>query len=183
MRFHFTDMRSVKAPERDSGCLDDLSEIFRWSLLAYAQRSVIADFGEPGSRVEFHDSTDFKRNQRSRYFPIVFKKTLFGEERSRLVNVPIGFIEIPRIQCGRGILAPEQISEQIIRGIRTNFERFQSALLQEELLNLAHEDHVIQNCNNRRGFFQKISRSRKANPDEPSAVIILDLDHFKKIND
>ena len=56
------------------------------------------------------------------------------------------------------------------------------AALMAEARRLASTD-TLTGLMNRRAFFEKIEAVRKAKPDSPMSLLLMDLDHFKQVND
>ncbi|MGO4376554.1 diguanylate cyclase, partial [Paenibacillus sp. MCAF20] len=67
---------------------------------------------------------------------------------------------------------------RMVGSVRDITERKQS---EEKMRFLAYHD-TLTGLMNRRRFFEEVS-SATAHPDQPFALIVLDLDHFKKMND
>jgi GGDEF domain-containing protein len=202
-RFHFIGLGpflKTVGHGRRTELFDDLSEIFKTSLVAY-----LSIYGNAEGRINAHSGNVFERNEAMEYIPVIlenYRTDPGAAGRSHVRTEPlhtgtrtvIGYVEAPKRSNERRSFEPEAAARKIMRSLRSHLEEISNGLLMEVHKRNACIDPLTETLN-RRGFFETVEKLRRGSADlapeddrtesmpSQSSVIMLDLDHFKSVND
>lgn len=173
MRGYFTRNRTCNLR---SLRVDDLDDVFRSCVAAYFSKYPVAKESDFSASAAFHGSRNFKFEEGKTYLPI--RISCHNAETC----MPIGYLEI----SSEGLEVSQELVEsqlrKIARAVRAHFERVQRHLLVEERHRRACEDQLT-SLYNRLGFFERVGHFRRVSPQEGFSLVMIDIDHFKLVND
>lgn len=173
MRGYFTRNRACNLR---SLRVDDLDDVFRSCVAAYFSKYPVSKESDFSASTAFHGPSQFKFEEGKAYLPIRISCNNSGE------STPVGYLEIP---AGALEVPKELVASQlrkVARAVRAHFERVQRHLLVEERHRRACEDQLT-SLHNRLGFFERVGHFRRVSPHEGFSLVMIDIDHFKLVND
>lgn len=173
MRGYFTRNRACNLR---SLRVDDLDDVFRSCVAAYFSKYPVAKESDFAASTAFHGAGHFKFEEGKAYLPIRISCN------NAEVCAPIGYLEISSEGLGVSQELVESQLRKIARAVRAHFERVQRHLLVEERHRCACEDQLTA-LHNRLGFFERVGHFRRVRPHEGYSLVMIDIDHFKLVND
>lgn len=156
--------------------VDDLDDVFRSCVAAYFSKYPIDRDSDFSKSVVLHGAGLFKFEPGKAYVPVRISCHM-----SQSCS-PVGFLEVPENGLDVPLDLVESQLRKVARAVRAHFERVQRHLLVEERHRRACEDQLT-SLYNRLGFFERVGHFRRVSPHEGFSLVMIDIDHFKLVND